>query len=96
MTELYATRQDGETIGVFSTLDKAKRSVEREILTNAARGYYGIQFMSEVPELTWRKSRYDYEACGFVRPGIHDDDPVEWRECGPVAFPIQLDPEDVQ
>jgi hypothetical protein len=96
MTELYEAVSCNETVGVFSTLDKAKAAVEAKIRQEITTGIYGIQYARQnpLPALTWQDQGNGVHVCGFVRmptgrvPGAV---PL-WRGCDPAVYTIELDP----
>ena len=93
MVDLYAAVESGgETVGVFSTLDKAKASVEAKIADDIRGGYYGFHNDDPLPELTWQTQEGHDRACGFVRGGGYFNKLARWRRCDPVVYGIVLDP----
>lgn len=95
MTELYEVVDCRETVGIFSTLDKAKAAVEAKILADLREGHYGHHKDDQLPELTWHDQDGTGWQCGFVRmpTGRRLHPSPQWRGCEPTISRITLDPE---
>jgi len=101
MIHLYAAVWCSDTMGTFSTLEKAKAAVEAKILNDVRRGYYELhgQDRAQLPELTWQfQEEGGVHKCGFVRLayGQRYPDPVPaWHYCDPIIYTIELDPKEL-
>jgi hypothetical protein len=101
MIHLYAAVDCSDTVGTFSTLEKAKAAVEAKIIADMRKGIYGKRYMPQdsMPELTWQfQEEGGVHKCGFVRPTFgrrYPDHVLAWSYCDPIIYTIELDPKEL-